>query len=130
MNVDELVAKLWMQYSRIVIVDGDTPSRVDMVNETGFKFAIREAILETRKAQWITVSERLPEDGQSAVVYVPGWEDLYLLNRIAWIDFDETPPQWISNGNLLDGVTHWMPLPEPPLSSPAASKPQDAGKGE
>lgn len=38
--------------------------------------------------RWIPVSERLPEDGESAIVFVPNYEDAYLRNRVAWIDYD------------------------------------------
>jgi hypothetical protein len=63
---------------------------------------------------WIPVSERLPEDGDSALIYVPGWEDKYLLYRVGWIDYDVTPPQWIENGEAVADVTHWRPLPVAP----------------
>lgn len=59
-------------------------------------------------SEWISVSERLPEDG----VRVLAWDKREQSWRIAYIDtiwhmvgFDDDTPIC---------VTHWMPLPEPP----------------
>ena len=67
-----------------------------------------------RRQEWVKVSEKLPEDGTSALVYVPGATDAYLRNRVAWIDHDAAPPEWISDGDVVQSVTHWQPLPSPP----------------
>ena len=64
------------------------------------------------QSDWIAVEERLPEDGNSALVFIPQWED-YLRYQVAWIDYDERPPSWVNHGDDLQGVTHWMPLPAP-----------------
>lgn len=69
------------------------------------------------EGQWISVTDSLPEDGASVLVYVPEWEDLYLRNQVAWINYDELPPSWVNNGESLTGVTHWQPLPAPPEKS-------------
>ena len=57
-------------------------------------------------AEWISVKDRLPKEGEVVVVYIKpkvgvGYAevDIYLMG-----DFDE----------YSEGVTHWMPLPEPP----------------
>lgn len=65
-------------------------------------------------SEWISVDERLPEDGTSALVYVPQWGEDYLRYQVAWINYDISPPEWINNGYEVDGVTHWQPLPAPP----------------
>lgn len=56
---------------------------------------------------WISVEDRLPEEGQSVLVhYVDGWMPVaHLLNGKWYQSGGET--SWLS-------VTHWMPLPEPP----------------
>ena len=58
--------------------------------------------------EWISVMERLPEDG----VRVLAWDRREESCRIAYLDstwymvgFDDDTPIC---------VTHWMPLPEPP----------------
>jgi hypothetical protein len=79
---------------------------------------VAEAELTRLRGQWIPVEERLPEDGTSALVYIPQWEDTYLRNQVAWINYDETPPTWINSGESLLGVTHWQPLPAAPSAVP------------
>jgi hypothetical protein len=64
--------------------------------------------------EWISVKDRLPEDGSSVLVFIPDYPDAYLSNRVAWLDCDTTPPLWIHEGVDIDGVTHWQPLPAPP----------------
>ena len=56
---------------------------------------------------WISVRDRLPEEGQSVLIhYVDGWMPVaHLFNGKWYASGGET--SWLS-------VTHWMPLPEPP----------------
>lgn len=61
------------------------------------------------KPRWIPVSERLPELGLS-VIGVGGESS----PREMWLDLNH---QWhMADGSEVDLVTHWMPLPEPPVS--------------
>jgi hypothetical protein len=60
--------------------------------------------------EWISVKDRLPESNDTHLIIagVTKWYDVchYDLDRGVWydcIDYDD-----------VDGVTHWMPLPEPP----------------
>lgn len=67
------------------------------------------------KARWIPVEERLPEDGEPvlAAIRLPRWTDemptviisSYYEHGGFCGDEDDIPRK---------GVTHWMPLPEPP----------------
>jgi hypothetical protein len=66
--------------------------------------------------RWIPVEEKLPEDGATAEVFLPEGCEPYIQYQTAWIDYDENPPQWVNNGEELQGVTHWRPLPEPPAT--------------
>lgn len=84
--------------------------KVDNINLTGW---LAE---EHAKHLWIPVTERLPEYMENVLVTDGvfsgmGWRDYY--------DCHGTKPKedcWISpNTNVNDlGITHWMPLPEPP----------------
>ena len=62
-----------------------------------------------RKQEWISVEEALPENGTRVVGY--DYESnvhCYFISAERW---------WIGNGwNTAKGwgITHWMPLPEPP----------------
>lgn len=53
---------------------------------------------------WIPCSERLPEYGESVLCYF-GTDEDFGVNHI----IDEEDGEWFD-----DGVTAWMPLPEPP----------------
>lgn len=60
---------------------------------------------------WVPVSERLPEPVVDVLaLYGDGRMD------IDWVDHEGR----FGYENLYDGVTHWMPLPDPP-------KPQECG---
>jgi hypothetical protein len=58
--------------------------------------------------RWISVKERLPENGQRVLVYYR--------NQIGET-CDITETRYVAGGYIGfwgGGVTHWMPLPEPP----------------
>lgn len=67
------------------------------------------------RTRWILVSERLPEVEEYACsVSVLVFRNGYTVAE-AWYDFEEE--NWHKSnaiGMLIDGVTHWMLLPEPP----------------
>lgn len=61
--------------------------------------------------KWISVNEKLPQEGMEVLVYLPGKG-----GRIK-IDFMDTESQgkedpW--NTYVKSAITHWMPLPEAP----------------
>lgn len=75
---------------------------------------------------WISVKDRLPEDGQEVLVISHGWgERLVYVGQYKRV---ESETSWLTgitpkvSNWLLWGwsyikepqVTHWMPLPEPP----------------
>ena len=66
--------------------------------------------------EWISVDDRLPEDGVEVLacniaLVLPN--DVFSSRFVAWLDYDAVPPQWIVRGEQVT-VTHWMPLQEPP----------------
>lgn len=58
---------------------------------------------------WVSVEERLPEMHDEVLVYLSGYDEVL----IAWLYLDG---RWRSctDEKLLNKITHWMPLPEPP----------------
>ena len=60
------------------------------------------------KGEWIPVSERLPEERQSVLVWCPQYKNIYCacLEKEQW---------WIFGAfmKVQDEVVAWMPLPEP-----------------
>lgn len=58
--------------------------------------------------EWISVNDRLPEDGETVLTYRHGIVEVQ--------EFDNRRKGWIRNGwfwSMLT-VSYWMPLPEPP----------------
>jgi len=61
-----------------------------------------QALQAQAERRWIPVSERLPEDGRTILTYTIGGNiEVFLYDSSTY------QPVWY-------GVTHWMPLPEPP----------------
>lgn len=56
--------------------------------------------------EWISVTDRLPQKMEDVLA----WDGKSM--RICWFDwgFDE----WCSYNDRAEGITYWMPLPEPP----------------
>lgn len=116
MMYDELIEGLR------VIAKGETDKifseAADVIE--GLSHAV-DQMTEWRKKQWIPVTERLPEYMENVLVTDGvfsgmGWRD--------WYDHHGTKPRedyWISpNTNVNDlGITHWMPLPQPPKDGEA-----------
>ena len=72
---------------------------------------------EEGKPKWIPVGERLPEKGIDVLcclTIVDGSVHSYaeVLTYIGDNKWEDTYSNW-NYGDLL-GITHWMPLPEPP----------------
>lgn len=65
------------------------------------------------KVYWVPVSTRLPADGERVLVF-----DRHEVDA-ATFSFVEQTPRFVDDGMYINGVTHWMPMPEPPsLKSP------------
>lgn len=61
--------------------------------------------------KWIPVSERLPEQHSSVIVYRKT-KRFSMLHYSSALGFHFYDSEW---GDVtVDDVTHWMPLPEPP----------------
>ena len=61
--------------------------------------------------EWISVEDRLPEDGKSVFVYCKEQNRLEFVPFIG--DFPLLIINWETNESTCP-VTHWMPVPEPP----------------
>ena len=62
---------------------------------------------------WISVQDRLPDYFTSVLVWCPGNKCIYAAYRNArqeWYTFDDT----IAGHVVVNMVTHWMPMPNPP----------------
>ena len=70
------------------------------------------ARLKEKVPKWISVEERLPEPGQGVLVY----DDCEYMSVADYTHDKHFPTvyEFHVNGEYEPGVTHWMPLPEPP----------------
>ena len=57
--------------------------------------------------QWIIVEDELPDAGY--------WYLCWSRNQAEILFLDTAEPiMWLQDGDYLENVTHWMPLPKPP----------------
>ena len=87
-------------------VDGDTLANI-----------AEEIAVAQERTRWIPVTERLPEatDGDYVLACVT-WKDTHIdyLDAVVMAFVSEDGLVDVEMDCVLDGVTHWMPLPEPP----------------
>ena len=76
-----------------------------------------EIAVAQERTRWIPVTERLPEatDGDYVLACVT-WKDTHIdyLDAVVMAFVSEDGLVDVEMDCVLDGVTHWMPLPEPP----------------
>lgn len=66
----------------------------------------------SNRMKWISVKDRLPEEGDTVLVFnTSGGEDCLVTIAIKWPN-----EEWFLTEieTTSEEVTHWMPLPEPP----------------
>ena len=76
--------------------------------------ALTVAITALARSEWISVKDRLPENGGYCLVHQ--YNPRYNMSIIQSGRYSVTRKGWLGAQALcsLDFVTHWMPLPEPP----------------
>ncbi|HCJ8508252.1 TPA: DUF551 domain-containing protein [Escherichia coli] len=99
-------------------MDDDFDSAFEHGKAVGWN-ACRAAMLQSQgnciKDGWISCSDRMPEDTKMLLAFSQGeivaayWN--WVVNPI---DYKKYRAFTYLSGNILDDVTHWMPLPEPP----------------
>lgn len=101
---DELVKRLREDVPK-ALSSFDYDFVADWIKVKGSIKEAADAIEKLSKPRWIPVTERLPEPLVNVLaLYGDGRMD------IDWVDHEGC----FVCENLYDGVTHWMPLPEPP----------------
>ena len=61
---------------------------------------------------WISVDDKLPESGKWYLCASKGSRHV----EIVFFDgVNDSGIHWLQNGDYLERVTHWQPLPEPPI---------------
>ena len=104
------IEKLWEKHS-------DTRSPFHNPVDVMYKEDFLAALSEAEGERWISVEERLPEEGDHVpvIVCIAGVtqnQTAYLLDGwLYWGDRDSDPCP-------IDRMTHWRPLPAPPKEKP------------
>lgn len=107
MKIDEF--NEWLPMSVDLAIEVLKDHNRDICYGTSYtESAIKIAIKALEAQRWIPVSERLPKKDKIVFVFTDCGE-----TDFAYIGY--TTGHWFTNGMLLiQTVTHWMPLPEPP----------------
>lgn len=67
------------------------------------------------ESKWISVKDRLPVNYQDIIIYSPDWSDEPMFARC--VPDNKGIKNFLSyefEWDIVEGVTHLMPLPEPP----------------
>jgi hypothetical protein len=68
------------------------------------------------KSAWISVDERLPEKGQEVLAYRGDFRG-DMMNTYTYLGTGDWEDDYGYRGSAKhEGITHWMPLPEPPIT--------------
>lgn len=64
--------------------------------------------------QWISVKDRLPEEQKEVLIYLPEYDSVEMASLFTIPSMNLR--EWVQNEDayMLDEVSYWMPLPEPP----------------
>ena len=124
---EDLVKELRQKHRAYVLTDNAKPGQlfadaadaIEELNAYCDNMSEAFAALEAIAPHWIPVSERLPE---KALKSYPKWPySLWMLTvsgkekRIEFGAYNVEEKEWHDDfGEVMTGVTHWMPLPEPP----------------
>lgn len=93
------------------IIPDDIPQWASEAFQAGNFFKTAIALVEARK--WISVEDMMPEIDECVLWYVDSGNIF-----IEALDKDEDIKDFLTyraRGFMPENVTHWMPLPEPPL---------------
>lgn len=111
----DLMEKAQRRYRRLFKRFNNAPilsEEYQMMNDAGRQSNFHCDVVEmlensSRKQEWISVEERLPEENVRVLVYLKS--DAQPFTRF---DTDRRRNgEWV---RWVTGITHWMPLPEPP----------------
>lgn len=66
------------------------------------------------KTKWVSVEERLPEEGKNVIVFYGKYVSAGYIRNVQYYKRPEKADKWQIEGRTSSSVTHWMPMPEPP----------------
>ena len=107
---DELVARIY--------AGGDDAVKAIRDYATECKAYCRSLVAVAKSVQprWIPVDERLPEEGEQVIVWMPDCPHHPCGMDMGSCMTDSWGVSWMVSGGRSAFPTHWMPLLEPPAS--------------
>lgn len=94
--------------------DDNLAARVIANSDVQWCLGELQDILHAEISKWISVKDRLPEVQKEVLIYLPEYDSVEIaaLFTIPSMNLRE----WTQNEDayMLDEVSYWMPLPEPP----------------
>ncbi|EFH5919018.1 DUF551 domain-containing protein [Escherichia coli] len=106
--VDDMREKLEAAEKRIAELEAEPVSQTYKLNELSGNSPVTPD-------GWISCSDRMPEDTKMLLAFSQGQIVAAYWNWVmSPIDYKKYRAFTYLSGNILDDVTHWMPLPEPP----------------
>ena len=78
--------------------------------------------INVNNTEWISVKDKLPKDGEKVLVYYPKWRNEKYYSCVFSAEYQKRKycDEGFGAEDVLfdiggeDGITHWMPLPNPP----------------
>jgi hypothetical protein len=77
----------------------------------------KQQIVDNSKNNWISVNDRLPDESGRYLGYLTELKCLgnsYSTINVAFNTNHKDSTAWTEHGEVLQYITHWMPLPNPP----------------
>ena len=102
MKVDALAYIQQLEADKVSLLESSHEMRKEMISK------IKQ--LEAKVPKWISVEDDKPKEYENVNVYVAG-DDGCRYTNTGFYD----GKHWRGYGNRFDVVTHWTPLPEPPV---------------
>lgn len=76
-------------------------------------------VFKINNPEWISVKERLPENGIDVLVHDAFGDPTISISTAAYSNVDGKWIDYLGNDhNYQSDITHWMPLPTPPKNNP------------
>lgn len=108
LTVGKLRVELEAAKKRIAELEAEPVSQTYKLSELSGNFPVTPD-------GWISCSDRMPEDTKMLLAFSQGQIVAAYWNWVmSPIDYKKYRAFTYLSGNILDDVTHWMPLPEPP----------------
>ncbi|MCB7005953.1 DUF551 domain-containing protein [Escherichia coli] len=111
----DIAAEIWNACRAAMLQSGNFRENKDSSTNNFRKIPEASTSSPVTPDGWISCSERMPDDTKMLLAFSQGQIVAAYWNWVmSPIDYKKYRAFTYLSGNILDDVTHWMPLPEPP----------------